>query len=251
MNMLKEERFEIILKELRAANQVTFEALAKCLGVSEDTVRRDIELLNKSGLLVKVRGGAISPAKNPLSFHDREGIFTEGKNAIALKAVQLLKNVRTVFMDGGTTIQVLASALPKDAAFRVITNNVALIPILNTYKGIEIIVLGGHYNRITQTNVSQQTCAEAGMYQADIYMMGVCAVHSEVGITAAVLEDGEVKKALMRSSRKTVVLSNFEKLETTDFFKVCGLDDVDTLITDLQSDDKRLDAFRHFDIEIL
>jgi DeoR/GlpR family transcriptional regulator of sugar metabolism len=47
------------------------------------------------------------------------------------------------------------------------------------------------------------------------------------------------------------VLSNFEKLETTDFFKVCGLDDVDTLITDLQSDDKRLDAFRRFDIEIL
>src|ERR1700712_1811484 len=229
MNMLKEERFEIILKELRATNQVTFEALAKDLSVSEDTVRRDIELLNKSGLLVKVRGGAISPAKNPLSFHDREGIFT----------------------DGGTTIQVLTSTLPKDAAFRVITNNVALIPILNTYKGIEIIVLGGHYNRITQTNVSQQTCAEAGMYQADIYMMGVCAVHSEFGITAAVLEDGEVKKALIKSSRKTVVLSNFEKLETTDFFKVCSLDDVDTLITDLQSDDKRLDPFRHFDIEIL
>src|ERR1700751_2769820 len=124
MNMLKEERFEIILKELKSTNQVTFEALAKGLSVSEDTVRRDIALLNKSGLLVKVRGGAISLAKNPLSFHDREGIFTEGKHAIALKAVQLLKNVRTVFMDGGTTIQVLTSMLPKDAAFRVITNNV-------------------------------------------------------------------------------------------------------------------------------
>jgi len=99
-----------------------------------------------------------------------------------------------VFMDGGTTIQVLTSILPKDAAFRVITNNVALIPILNTYKGIEIVVLGGYYNRITQTNVSQQTCTEAGMYQADIYMMGVCAVHSEVGITAAVLKMARSKK---------------------------------------------------------
>jgi DeoR/GlpR family transcriptional regulator of sugar metabolism len=249
--MLKEERLEVILKELKASNLVLLEPMAKNLGVSEDTVRRDIEQLSKSGLLIKVRGGAISPAKNPLSFSDREGFFAEGKNIIALKSLQLLKNARTVFMDGGTTTQALVANLPADSAFRVITNNIALIPVLSTYSRIEIIVLGGQYDRVTQTNVGQQACDEAAMYQADIYLMGVCAVHSEVGITAALREDGEVKKALMRSSRKTAILSNFEKLETTDFFKVCSLDAIDTLVTDLQSDDKRLDPFRNFDIEIL
>jgi DeoR/GlpR family transcriptional regulator of sugar metabolism len=251
LHMSKEERFEIILKELTASDRVTYEGLSISLSVSEDTIRRDVDHLNRSGLLVKVRGGAVSPSKNPLSYREREGIFTEGKNMIALKALQLLKNVRTVYMDGGTTIRALASMLPTDARFRVITNNVSLVPILTTYPGVEVVVLGGYYNRITRTNVGQQTCMEAALYQADIYMMGICSLHSDIGVMASVLEDGEVKKAIMKSSRKVVALSNFEKLETTDCFRVCGMDAVDTLVTDLKSDDRRLDVFRKFDLEIL
>jgi len=89
--MLKEERFEHILIKLRSAHKVSFEGIAKDLHVSEDTIRRDIDMLHKSGLLVKVRGGAISPIANPLSFQDRESVFADGKNIIALKARQLLK----------------------------------------------------------------------------------------------------------------------------------------------------------------
>jgi DeoR/GlpR family transcriptional regulator of sugar metabolism len=249
--MLKEERFEHILKEVRSAHRVFYENLAKDLNVSEDTIRRDIDLLNKSGLLVKVRGGAISPASNPLSFQDRVAAFTEGKEVIALKAQQLLKNARTVFMDGGTTMLALASNFPLNSTFRVITNNVALVPILNNFQGIEIVVLGGSYNRVTKTNVGVLTCQEAEKYQADLYFMGICSIDSRTGVTSAVSEDGEVKRAFVKSSLKTVVLCNAEKLETTDFFKVCAIDNVDTLITDLPSDDKLLDSYRKFDLEIL
>lgn len=249
--MIKEERFEFILKSLEQSNRVTYESLAEGLAVSEDTVRRDIDQLSKSGLLVKVRGGAITPNKNPLSFTDRKESYTDGKKIIALKACQLLKGVRTVFMDGGTTMQILAGTLPPDAKFRVITNNVALVPILATYPGIELVVLGGTYNRETQTNVGQQACKEVGLFEADIYLMGICAIHSEVGITASLLEDGEIKQAMMQSARKTVVLCNAEKLESTDFFKVASLYSVDSIITDLRSNDSRLDIYRKFDLEIL
>ncbi len=100
--MLKEERFDHILKELKTANRVSYEVLSKELKVSEDTIRRDIDALHKRGLLVKIRGGGINPASNPLSFQDREHLFTEGKSIVALKAHQFLINTRTVFMDGGT-----------------------------------------------------------------------------------------------------------------------------------------------------
>jgi DeoR/GlpR family transcriptional regulator of sugar metabolism len=249
--MLKEERFNYILKELKAAHKVSYENIAENLNVSEDTIRRDIDILNKSGLLVKVRGGAITPAANPLSFQDRTGVYATGKGIIALKAQQLLKNARTVFIDGGTTMLALASNLPVNSNFRIITNNVALVPILTNLPDVEIVVLGGTYNRLTKTNVGVLTCREAENYQADIYFMGICSIDSKAGVTASVLEDGEVKKAFMKSSLKTIVLCNVEKLETTDFFKVCSIDAIDTLVTDLPSDDKLLDPYRSADLEIL
>jgi DeoR/GlpR family transcriptional regulator of sugar metabolism len=249
--MLKEERFDHILNQLKSANRVSYETIAKDLNVSEDTIRRDIEILNKTGLLVKVRGGAISPATNPLSFHDRTGVYTQGKDIIALKAQQLLKKARTIFMDGGTTMLALASGLPVDANVRIITNNVALVPVLSNLPNVEIVVLGGSYNRVTRTNVGTLTCQETENYQADLYFMGICSIDSRAGVTAAVLEDGEVKRAFMKSSLKTVVLCNSEKLETTDFFKVCALDAIDTLVTDLPSDNKSLDQYRKADLEIL
>jgi DeoR/GlpR family transcriptional regulator of sugar metabolism len=249
--MLKEERFHHILKELVAVHKISYETVAEQLNVSEDTVRRDIDILNKSGLLVKVRGGAISPASNPLSFQDRAGVFAEGKNIIALKAQQLFKNARTVFMDGGTTMLALAANLPANSHFRIITNNVALVPILANLPNIEIVILGGLFNRLTNTNVGVLTCEEIRNYQADIYFMGICSIDSKVGATAAISEDGEVKRAFMKSSLKTVVLCNRDKLETIDFFKVCNLDEIDTLITELPSDDKALDLYRKADLEIL
>src|ERR1700750_1933223 len=102
--MLKEERFEIILSQLKEKNKVKFEDLASLLQVSEDTVRRDIDLLHRNGLLSKARGGAISREKDPLSFHDRQSFLTKEKDIIALKAQQFLKDGMTVFMDGGTTV---------------------------------------------------------------------------------------------------------------------------------------------------
>lgn len=249
--MLKEERFEIILNELKSAHKVSYESVAKKLDVSEDTIRRDIEILSRSGLLVKVRGGAISPASNPLSFQDRASAYAEGQGVIALKAQQLLNNVRTVFLDGGTTMLTLASNLPLKTNMRVITNNAAVIPLLANFPNIEIVVLGGIYNRNTETNVGVLTCQEVANYCADLYFMGVCSIDTQAGITASFADDGEVKRAFMKSAQKTVVLCNAEKLGTSDFFKVCDLHQVDTIITDLPSNHHRLDDYRKFDLEIL
>jgi len=249
--MLKEERFDRILKTLKATNKVLFEELAVALNVSEDTIRRDIDVLSKSGLLVKVRGGAISPSANPLSFQDRADMFPDGKKIVALKAQQQLLGVKTVLMDGGTTMLALASCLPIDASFRLITNNLALVPLLVSHQDIEIIVLGGSYQRASMTNVGVHTCLEVMKYNVDVYLMGTCSIDSEIGITATLQEEGEFKKVAIKSARKTIVLSNKEKLETADFFKVCEISAIDTLITDLPSNSKELDNYRKFDIEIL
>lgn len=249
--MTKEERFGLILKELKTSGKVSFEAVASQLQVSEDTVRRDIDALSKNGLLVKVRGGAMAPSANPLLFQDREELFSDAKKIIALKALQQLAGCRTVFMDGGTTMLAVAASLPADTHLRVITHNMALVPVLGAHPGVELIVLGGQYDRATQTNLGVQTCLEAARYQADLYLMGVCSADPAAGITAAVAADGEVKKAVLASSLKTLALVNHEKLNTVDFFRVCELAAIDGLITELPSDDPRLDGYRAAGVELV
>lgn len=249
--MLKEERFDHIINLLKQNGKVTYDLLSSELHVSEDTVRRDIETLHNNGLLVKVRGGGILPSKNPLSFQNRTGYLTEGKEVIALKALRFIKKGQTVFMDGGTTVCAIAAHLPLDSSFRVVTNNQALVPILSKFKGIEIIVLGGVYNRNTETNTGVRTCEEVKQYVADLYLMGTCAVQSKFGITAAVNEDGEVKQAMLKASIKKIALSNTEKLGSVHSFKVCDMQEIDVLITDIPSDDSRLETYRNLGIKLV
>ena len=97
--MLKEERFSDILTLIKKKGKANYESLAGELNVSEDTIRRDIESLHNNGLLLKVRGGAISLSQNPLSFQDRARYQSEEKNIIALKTLQLIREGQMVFME--------------------------------------------------------------------------------------------------------------------------------------------------------
>lgn len=249
--MLKEERFNYILINLKQKGKVLYVSLSKDLNVSEDTIRRDIETLHNNGLLVKVRGGAISQEKNPLSFQDRTQYFVDQKDLIALKAQKLIKNGQTIFMDGGTTICAIALHLPPNSSFRLVTNNLALIPIISKFKDIELIVLGGLYDRETEINTGVQIFNEVNKYVADLYLMGTCALHKDYGITAAFQNDGEMKQRMLKNSSKTFALANLTKLNSNEYFKVCELKDVHGLITDLSADDAKLQHFRNLGIRLI
>jgi DeoR/GlpR family transcriptional regulator of sugar metabolism len=249
--MLKEERFTHILTALKRKGKVNLESLSSALNVSEDTVRRDLDSLHNNGLLVKVRGGAISLSKNPLSFQDRTHHLSEEKNVVGLKAQQLIKEDKTIFMDGGSTICAVASHLPANARFRLVTNNMALVPILSNYKHIELIVLGGLYDRETAVNTGGQTSSEAGKYNADLYLMGTCALHPDLGISAVFQADGEVKQSMLKNAAKTYALGNHTNLNSTAYYRVCALKDISGLITDLSPDDPQLDGFRNLGIRLI
>jgi DeoR/GlpR family transcriptional regulator of sugar metabolism len=163
----------------------------------------------------------------------------------------LIKNGQTIFMDGGTTVCAIAAHLPLNASLKIITNNQALIPILSRAPNIEIIVLGGRYDRDTETSSGAQAVDEARKYIADLYLMGTCAIHHEFGITASLQTEGEIKQVMVKNSVKTVALSNLEKLNSVEYFKVCELVDVDVLITDIASNESALDLYRRSDIQLI
>lgn len=242
--MLKEKRFEFILKSLNEQEVASYEFIALHLNVSEDTIRRDVDYLHKNGLLSKVRGGAMRRSSNPLSFQDRDNFLKEEKDVIGLKALRFLKDGMTVFMDGGTTICALVNNLPADLKIRIVTTNMMLVPLLIDKKAIELIVVGGNYCHETASTVGLTACNEINTYVADVYMMGICTVDSVFGVTAEVQQDAEVKRAMLKSSQKVIALANHTSLQGRTPFKVCNLEEVDVLITDFASTDAVLDDFR-------
>ena len=216
--MIREKRFEHIISSLKHKGAVTYSGMSTDLSVSEDTIRRDIDYLHENGLLSKVRGGAIPREKNPLSFQDRTDFHATEKEVIAMKVQPLLKAGMTVFMDGGTTVCAVAECLSANASLRVITNNIALVPCLARFRNTEIIVLGGNYDRDSQTNTGAKTCEEAKEFVVDLYLMGTCAISKDFGITAAIREDGAVKRAMLKGSKSVVVLSNSKKIGVNEAF---------------------------------
>ncbi|MGY4384881.1 DeoR/GlpR family transcriptional regulator of sugar metabolism [Pedobacter sp. UYP24] len=249
--MIKEKRFEHILASLKDTGIITYSGISTNLSVSQDTVRRDIDYLYKNGLLSKVKGGAISRNKNPISFLDRKDYESEQKEIIGLKVQPFLKKGMTLFMDGGTTICAVAKLFSSDSSFRIITSNLALVPILENFKNIDLIVLGGTYNRNTQTNVGSKTCDDAKQYVADIYLMSSCAVSVEFGLTSTIQDDGAVKQSLLKGAKKIILLSNSEKIGTNEYFKVCELDKVDILVTELVADDPKLNEIRYIGLTLI
>ncbi|WP_316803690.1 DeoR/GlpR family DNA-binding transcription regulator [Pedobacter nototheniae] len=249
--MIREKRFEHILASLKDARQISYQDMSNDLQVSEDTIRRDIDYLHQNGLLSKVRGGAIATDKNPLAFQDRTQFQSAEKETVAFKIQPLLKKGMTIFMDGGTTICAVAERFPSNSSFRIITNNQALVPILSNFKGIELIVLGGTYNRDTQTNVGTKTCEDAKQFVADLYLMGTCAISREYGVTAAIREDGQVKKAMLKGAKRVIILSSSKKIGKNEVFKVCNLEKVDAVVTELASNDRKLDELRYQDMKII
>lgn len=225
--------------------------MSEDLLVSEDTIRRDIDFLHENGLLSKVRGGAIPRDKNPLSFQDRADFQSTEKEIIGMKVQPLLKAGMTVFMDGGTTVCAVAECLPTNTSLRVVTNNIALVPLLSRFRNIEVIVLGGTYDRDTQTNTGARTCDEAAEFVVDLYLMGTCAISKDFGITAAIREDGAVKKAMLKGSKTVVVLSNSRKVGANEPFVVCSLQEIDVIVTELPSDNPKLDELRFKNLKIV
>src|SRR5882757_8296807 len=139
--MLKEERLDFIINRLKSNQSVKLIELSESLHVSADTVRRDIEFLARSGLLTKVRGGAIPHSPNAHSFKERIHIAEDEKLLIAHKALSLIKPGQTILLDGGTTTYVLASLL--QMPLTIITPNIPAAALLAGKKEMEVIVPGG------------------------------------------------------------------------------------------------------------
>ena len=249
--MLKQERLDYILEEIRTFNKVKSSSLSEKLNVSEDTIRRDLKELSVKGKIKKVHGGAMSSSYIPFSHKDREIYAHKEKVSIVRKARELITDDHIVVMDGGTTNLELARLLPSDLKATILTNSLPIAIQLTDHPNIDLFFFGGKILKSAQVAVGFDVIQNLADVQADLCIIGTRSIHYDRGITDIDREEAQVKQALINSATQVVSLAISEKLDTVQPFKVVDINKVHTIVTELEPTDSRLLHYKNQGIEVL
>jgi DeoR/GlpR family transcriptional regulator of sugar metabolism len=247
--MLKEERQAYILHQINLHNKVLSSSLSEQLDVSEDTVRRDLIELAQAGEIIKVHGGALS---NSYQRGPSAGVYqAEEKMRIALKATSLVQDGMFVLTSGGTTIVEFARLLPKDLQATFITVSLHAALEYTNHPNIEVIFIGDKLSKSSKITVGMDVILKIQQIKADICFIGVNAIDISGGLMDNDWDIVQVKRAMIENSKKVVALSISEKINTFEQLKICELDDIDILVTELDPEAERLQPYKAKGIKIL
>ncbi|MEM2249758.1 MAG: DeoR/GlpR family DNA-binding transcription regulator [Candidatus Bathyarchaeia archaeon] len=230
------ERFAYISEVLRREGTVSVKFLAETLGVSESTVRRDLQRFLKmtqlplkrirGGLLLDIDKGAIEPV-----YQAKLSIMKQEKIRIANKALEYIEDNDSIILDSGTTSLQLARLLYKKRGLKVITMDVKLAEELAAFSEIETYIIAGHVRpgyysiggALAEQCLSQFT-VDKGFLTAD-------AVDPDAGVTNSSMFEVGVKKTLVQVSKKVILLADHSKIGKKALIKVCDLSEIDVFIT--------------------
>ena len=248
--MLKRERQSFILRQVNIHNKVLSSDLSIEMEVSEDTIRRDLNELSDDGKILKVHGGALSKSFH-LSISPGNVYSLDSKKIIAQKAISLIKDGMFVLTTGGTTIIELAKALPAELSATFITGSIPAAHEYTHHPNIELIFIGDKVSKVSQITVGGEAISKIRQIKADLCILGTNALDTINGLTDNDWDVVQVKKAMIESSDKVVSLSISEKLNTSQRIKVCDLQEIDILITELQPSHEMLVNYKKAGLEIL
>ena len=230
--MFAADRHTEILAALDRAGRVVSVDVATRLGVSIDTVRRDLAELEASGALRRVHGGAVRPVPGPQRFTERLERDDEHKATIARLAAEVLPRDGLVAIAGGTTALLLAQSLPPDFAGVIVTSSPDVALALRDHSRVEVDLLGGRLHRESQTVTGADTVAQLQALRPDVCVVGSCGVDADVGVTFHAREEAEVNRAMIERAARTIVLAAADKLGTASPYVVAAADRIDVLVTD-------------------
>lgn len=241
--MFKNERHAYIIKQINLRNKVLSSELSVQLGVSEDTIRRDLAELADAGEIIKVHGGALSK-----SYHypvQNNSVYAQdSKKEIAKKAIKLIQPGMTILTEAGTTMLEMVRMIPDglEATFFTVSPLIALE--LADHPLLTVIMIGGQIDMSSQINIGAKPISELADISVDLCFLGAHGLDSKAGLSEVEWQVAQVKKAMIKCSSKLAVITISEKLNSILKMKLCNPHDIDYLITELNPGDKRLAPYK-------
>lgn len=232
--MLAIERRNAILAKLSLEGKVVVSDLAKEFDVTEETIRRDLEKLDKDGLARKTYGGAV---KNEnfnidLPFHVRKQTNVESKRHIAAQISEMIHDGDYVMLDSSTTaLNVIKNILDRKK-ITLITNSIEILIELCNKPDWMVVSTGGVLKEGGLSLVGYQAERMVSGFHVDIAICSCKGLDGEMGVTDSNERDSEIKKAFFKAANKKVLAVDSSKFDRSSFVKVCSIKEVDTIVTD-------------------
>lgn len=230
--MLSAQRKSHLLDILDRDGRVVAKNVALELGLSEDSIRRDLRELAGEGKLTRVYGGALPVAAADLPVEQRSSLATESKRRVAARAAELISPDSTVVLDAGTTALMLARALPPVSDLTVITPSPVVAMTVAEHSDATVVMIGGQLARYSMVASGAMALEAIQHLVADVFFMGVTGIDPSRGLTTGNLEDAVVKRAIAGRCAETYVLGSEEKIGATSRYAVLDIENVAGVIVD-------------------
>lgn len=246
------ERHATILDRLRANGSIAAAALAEEFGLSTETIRRDLITLERAGSLRRVHGGAVPGSHRGLvpDLRQRGTLMPTEKSAIAELAAALVPAAALVLVDGGSTTQALTEVYPLDRVTTVVTPSLTVATSLLKRPISSVHTLGGEVSPRTWSEGGAWTVRALQSVRADVAFLGCSGFSAARGATTSDQVDGEVKRAMVASARRVVVLADSSKLGSQHLTTFASLEQIDVLITGHRADPHELEEIAAAGVEI-
>jgi len=258
--MYATERQAHITRHLAERGRVSVVALSDDLGVTTETIRRDLDSLEQVGALRRVHGGAVplrSGAIAEPSIAERMTVNSEAKQRIARRALDVITDGYrgAVVFDAGSTVGAVAAALgdrvsSTGAQLDVVTHAVPVAHTLSLLGDVELTVLGGQVRGLTAAAVGPATLAALDSLRPDLAFVGTNGVTAEFGLSTPDPAEAAVKAAIVRSARRTVLVADQAKFGVESFVRFAQLADIDILVTDAAPGAELAAALADADVEV-
>lgn len=238
--MYAEERQQAIAALVGRRVRVSVAELSELYDVTTETVRRDLAVLDRAGIIHRVHGGAMPAALLPApeqGLADREKSMSSAKSAIAKAALAYLPPTGgSILIDAGTTTARFASLIPPDQRLTAITNSVPIAARLASAPEADLHLLGGRVRGLTQAAVGPDTLSAIDPLLVDVAFVGANAVSPGHGLSTPDPEEAAIKRAMVQHANHVVVLADSSKIGRNSLVRFAALSDVDVLITDSDID---------------
>ncbi len=246
------ERHQFILNKIQADGRLEVQSLCKELNVSSVTIRKDLKLLEDKNLLYRTHGGATlnNPYAADRPVNEKQHLQSGEKNRIGALAATLIEDHDSIIIASGTSVLSLARHIQAKGSLTVITSALNVAMELISQPGIEILQLGG----VLRKTSSSVTGPYSDNILNDIFcsklFLGVDGIDLEFGLTTTSALEAHTNRQMIAASQKIIVLADSTKFGRRGFGKICGIDQIDHVITDSGISDQTVKALESLGIKV-
>lgn len=248
-------RRSAILQILKQNSNISVNELSKKFGVSEVTIRKDLNLLKERNLLIRTRGGAIlhetRKDDNDTSIRFKKLANYREKQAIGRAAANLIKEGDTIIIDSGTTALQVACNLHKFRDLTILTNALNVAQEVLAYKRFNVILLGGNIRSASESVVGALAESNLKMFYCDKLFMGVDSFSVENGLSTPNVEEANINQIMISRSREVIAVFDSSKVNKRALAFITTLDNIHKIVTDEGLDKTTKNKLKEMGVEVI